>query len=189
MSEHVADPVASDAAAAAQPRGTNLTVGQPRWCDKCGNRFLSGNQLHIHLKECKGTIKHDSQAAVQQRKRKHEPLPSNPETYEDAVNAPKRRRFVHHGLAGDVDAVEVGGTFFYNTAPRASPHRTWHRPRTSDLGHQASATTGSGHQASATNSASATPPASANCTQAPATSSQASATSPKASATSDCVIC
>ena len=114
--------------------------------------------MHKHLKECSAIKeKQNKDDAVEPaRKRKHEPpleaqaLQTPPETYEDAVRAPKRRRFVHHGLAGDVDAVEVGGTTFYNTAPPpayVSPHRTWTRP---GLDRQASAATGSGHQASAT---------------------------------------
>ena len=195
---------------AEQPSGSNLTPGRPRWCEHCDKRFLSGNQLHKHLKECSG-VKHLKECsgvtAVGPRKRKHDqapwpPLASEPETFAEAIQAPKRRRFVHGGLAGDVEAVEVGGTFFYNTAPpapahaHASPHRSWIRPRTTGLGHQASAATGLGHQASATTGlghsattglghrASATIPASATSSQAPATSSPAPATSSPAPATS-----
>ena len=74
-------------------------------------------------------------------------MSDEPETYADAVAAPaaKQRRFTHRGLAGDVAAVEVNGTTFYNTTPPEyavydiapytphhitppvyeSPHRTW----------------------------------------------------------------
>ena len=183
---------------AATARSTNLTPGKPRRCSNCGKRFDSGNKLHAHLKDCSAPPRqvNKSDTVVGHGKRKHEPTQppaSAPETYEDAINAPKRRRFMHHGLAGDVEAVELDGTFFYNTTPRthASPHRTWHRPRTPNAAHQASAATGSGHQASATNgsghheapattgpghlasatiSASTTAPASAASAQAPATS-------------------
>ena len=184
----------SDGGSAATARGTNLMPGKPRMCGNCGERFDSGNKLHAHLKDCSASPRQD--AVVGHGKRKHEqtqPPASEPETYEGAINAPKRRRFTHHGLAGDVEAVEVGGTFFYNTAPRAhaSPHRTWRRPHAPNAAHQASAATGSGHQASATNgsghheapattgpghlasatiSASTTAPASAASAQAPATS-------------------
>ena len=157
--------------------------------------------MHKHLKECSAIKeKQNKDDAVEPaRKRKHEPpleaqaLQTPPETYEDAVRAPKRRRFVHHGLAGDVDAVEVGGTTFYNTAPPpayVSPHLTWTRP---GLDRQASAATGSGHQASATTAsattASATNSAVAANATASATSTPAPATSAPASATSDCLIC
>ena len=195
MSDHVDG---ADGGSAATARGTNFTPGRPRRCSNCGKRFDSGNKLHAHLKDCSAPPRQvdKSDTVVGHGKRKHEPtqpLASAPETYEDAINAPKRRRFMHHGLAGDVEAVELDGTFFYDTTPRthASPHRTWHRPRTPNAAHQASAATGSGHQASATNgsghheapattgpghlasatiSASTTAPASAASAQAPATS-------------------
>ena len=36
--------------------GSNFTQGTPKWCQRCGTRFASGKQLHIHLTECNATL-------------------------------------------------------------------------------------------------------------------------------------
>ena len=128
--------LATSASSALQPttsapaRNPKLHDGKPRKCATCAIIFASGNAFHRHVAAgCRLT--------PESRKRKAaaiepEPTSAAPETYADAITLPraKKGRFIHRGIAGDVAAVEVDGTIFYDTAPRvplASPHKVWRR--------------------------------------------------------------
>ena len=111
-------PIASTASTAP----TNTTPGTRKWCKRCGQLFASGNNLHQHLTSCRARrpAAPTDPPAPQSRKRKQPAVPTEPSTYSEFASAPpgKARRFTHHSPAiGAIDAVEYGGTIFYNTIP------------------------------------------------------------------------
>ena len=110
-------------------RRPKYTQGKAAWCTHCKLRFDSKTKLHKHLEMgCSHAPATPSSPMVPSApvlgKRKQPPSapnPSHPISYTDALTAPpsKRRHFLHPGSAGNIQAVEVQGTCFFNTTPPA----------------------------------------------------------------------
>ena len=105
-------------------RRPKFTIGTPAWCTHCKLRFASRNKLHKHLD---AGCHHAPPSppiftAPTLGKRKQPPSapdPSHPTTYADAIPAPPSTRphYLHSGVAGNIQAVTVNGTCFFNTTP------------------------------------------------------------------------